>query len=344
MPIPLAVRLVDTFPFSEPYEADLLLLKLEAEDGLVDRWIIVENSYTFQGAYKGLHAADLIAGDDRFAPYRDRIQVITADRPLTPPDHGGGRDTDAFEHERWQRDLAMADVLALDDDTWVFCSDTDEHLDGRDDRRRAALDTLLTNGDTIVDIPFIRYWYDIDNRYEPILGCAAVRVGHLRAGTTVGAVRQGRNLQLPSASDADVIGFEYSSCLPTDEVMRKLDTQAHAGYSRDDLLAALRCNRRPASAAWGDRVRRTPHWFFDRVELTPWNSPASIRDDPDRLRTGIVDPAYEANRRSEHPELYGVRGVLTTAGDRVRSASTAGRRLGRRAVHKARRSVSRRSA
>ncbi len=36
------MKIIDTFPFSEPYEAEILLLKLQIEDSFVDEWIIVE--------------------------------------------------------------------------------------------------------------------------------------------------------------------------------------------------------------------------------------------------------------------------------------------------------------
>ena len=69
-------KIVDSFLFSEVFEKELLLLKFILEDQHIAEWIILENAYSFQGEYKGLHAQELINSDDRFLPFKDRITII----------------------------------------------------------------------------------------------------------------------------------------------------------------------------------------------------------------------------------------------------------------------------
>jgi len=57
-------KIVDSFLFSEVYETELLLLKFILENEGVDEWIILENSYSFQGNYTGLHAQKILDADD----------------------------------------------------------------------------------------------------------------------------------------------------------------------------------------------------------------------------------------------------------------------------------------
>src|SRR4051812_43876751 len=70
-------KIVDSFLFSEVFEKELLLIKFILEEPHVSEWLILENAYSFQGEYKGLHAETMINGDKRFLPYRDRITFIT---------------------------------------------------------------------------------------------------------------------------------------------------------------------------------------------------------------------------------------------------------------------------
>jgi len=68
---------VNSFLFSEPHEKELLLLKFILENDGVDEWILLENAYTQQGEYKGLHATKIVGEDNRFAPYRHKLTVIS---------------------------------------------------------------------------------------------------------------------------------------------------------------------------------------------------------------------------------------------------------------------------
>ena len=72
-----AVRVFDTFQFSEPHEASVLLAKLHIESELVEKWIVVENDYSIKGGWKGRHLESVLASDPRFEMFRDRIVLIS---------------------------------------------------------------------------------------------------------------------------------------------------------------------------------------------------------------------------------------------------------------------------
>ncbi|MCU0339535.1 MAG: hypothetical protein MUE30_06605, partial [Spirosomaceae bacterium] len=123
--------IIDTFLFSEPHEKESLLIKLILGGDFITEWIIVENEYTFQGEYKGVFAQQVLDGDERFAPFRDRIHVISASMKHPPIDYNRKDiDTQGMDSERRQRSLAQNYILSkYPDTTWVLLSDADEALD-----------------------------------------------------------------------------------------------------------------------------------------------------------------------------------------------------------------------
>ncbi|MGB6058132.1 MAG: hypothetical protein WBF71_07690, partial [Microthrixaceae bacterium] len=214
-------RIVATFPMSERYEADLLLLKLRLESQVVSEWIIVENSYSFQGTHIGLFAQELVDMDHRFGPYRERITVISAERAVRAFPPGNEADLAAFQVEHWQRDLAMDHVSALDPDVWIMVCDVDEMLDGTSPARMSELRSRLLDQKEVVQVSTQRYWYDFDNRYIPLYGIPLVRCGYLKGSDqTLSAVRRGFSGSLRTDWD-QIVAFEYTSCFGRDEIIRK---------------------------------------------------------------------------------------------------------------------------
>ena len=80
------MKILDFFLFSETYEKELLLLKLELEDAGVDEWLLLENAYSFQGAYTGLHAKALLDADPRFNRFRHKISIISKKKNRVDPE------------------------------------------------------------------------------------------------------------------------------------------------------------------------------------------------------------------------------------------------------------------
>lgn len=106
--------LVDAFIFFN--ELDILDLRLAELAPVVDRFILVEATSTFRGDPKPLFFAN---ARQRYAPYLDKITVVSVDLPVNP---------DPWVRERAQRN-AIADELAkcsLDPTDLVILSDADE--------------------------------------------------------------------------------------------------------------------------------------------------------------------------------------------------------------------------
>ena len=71
------MKIVDAFLFSEPHEKEVLLIKLNLGARHVAEWVLIENEYTHQAEPKGLFAREMLDGDSRFDPFRDRLTIIS---------------------------------------------------------------------------------------------------------------------------------------------------------------------------------------------------------------------------------------------------------------------------
>ena len=97
------MRIVDTFLFSEPHEKEVLLIKLNLGAHYVAEWVLVENEYTHQSEFKGLFAQQMIDGDPRFDPFKDRLRIISGTHPFPPVDRTQDVDEQGLAADRAQR-------------------------------------------------------------------------------------------------------------------------------------------------------------------------------------------------------------------------------------------------
>jgi len=104
--------LYDGFLFFNEFE--LLEIRLNELDGLVDRHVLVESSITFSGKPKPLYFWERHA---EFEKYRHKINYVAV---LNTPET-----TDPWERETFQRNAIMRGVNGSDDDL-LICSDVDE--------------------------------------------------------------------------------------------------------------------------------------------------------------------------------------------------------------------------
>ena len=165
------MKIVDSFLFSEPYEKEVLLTKMILGDQHTAEWIIVEGAYTFQGEYKGLHAQNVIDSDERFAPFRSRIHVITTTVANPALDYTRKDiDTQGMDSERRQRSLAREYIIGkYADDVWVLLSDSDEMLDlGEPEKQELLQQKIETNTNGLIFVPRRRFWYDFDNLWNAV--------------------------------------------------------------------------------------------------------------------------------------------------------------------------------
>lgn len=111
----------DCFTFFN--ELDLLEIRLNVLDSVVDRFVVVEATQTHQGKAKPLLLQENL---ERFARFRGKLIILVADNP--PALGGASRDVNGNDWtiENWQR-VKIDDALrqCRDDDT-ILVSDLDE--------------------------------------------------------------------------------------------------------------------------------------------------------------------------------------------------------------------------
>jgi hypothetical protein len=298
------MKVVDTFLFSEAYEAELLLTKLHLESPLVDEFVLIESSQTFRGEEKGLQARKMLESDERFSRFLSRITVFSHPGRLFegPP----GYNT-YYQNEERSRASCQAHVLAnYSDEDWVIVSDVDEAVDCCDTDRRCQFTECLSRSagnSASLEFGHYRYWYDFDNRcYWTGIRTPVIQVGTIRRG--LGSLncrsRPRHTVQLP-AGDRPLF-FEYTFCFPAEACWRKLNSFIHDGYTVEELEKSLATNHWVKSAARGERPgERGDEDWFETVELTEQNSPQYVRDNLARLKTNLIPKDYRENRK----RLYG---------------------------------------
>lgn len=300
------MKIVDSFLFSEPYEKELLLLKFILEDNGICEWIIIENAYSFQGSYKGLHARNLIESDVRFEPYRNKIKIISVDKPTDVLEKDKLLDDKSFKHEYWQRDLALDYFLEnYNNEDWIIISDVDESLDCTDKNRFSELLSRATDiKNNILHVSTKRYWFDFDNEYKIIYGIPMCRKQYLLSNN-----KKLHEVRVMFHADLkmrwrNIIGFEYTSCFKIDEIIRKINTYAHTSLQVSELEQSLRCNHRTISKYYPVQIQNNKRFFLETVKLTRENSPQYVRDNLAFLKTNNIDKNYKENRRADYPELF----------------------------------------
>lgn len=311
------MKIIDTFLFSEPFEANLLWLKLSLEEAFVHEWVILENEYTFQGEYKGLWAESVLTKDERFSKFRDRIRIIQgAFKPQEVYNQDGVFDQITLRSEDAQRELARAYILkTYTDEDYVLISDVDEMLDCTCTEKIEMLSKKIEQDKKgIVRIPRTRFWYDFDNLWLMSRSTPLVSVRLLREDSRpVGVMR--KQTTGPSKEWPRKVLFEYSFCFTRKEIMRKYDSQSHTGYKLDDIQRGLLCNHVPVSSLRDTQMSLDPSLWLEKIELNEKNSPALVRDNLSTLKVNSVDNEYVKNRMLYYPEFFprrGFRRILMT--------------------------------
>jgi Glycosyltransferase family 17 len=303
------MRIIDTFLFSEPYEKEVLLVKLILESPKITEWILVENEYTIQGEYKGVFAEEVINGDERFAPFRDRLHIISGKLKFPKIDYTRSDiDAQGMRAERLQRSLARDYIIQkYNDNDWVMISDADEMLDFDTTPANYELlcQKLKASKDGMVFIPRHRFWYDFDNHWYAMRSTPIVTVAQIRAAEGDSAVGFLRSEHIGySAVWERKILFEYSYCYPKEHIIRKFRSYPHGGTTDREIEQSIRCNHIPISSFRKKKLDLHPELWMDKVAIDEHNSPRYVREHIERLRTFVVDPNYLQNRKDDYPHLY----------------------------------------
>lgn len=319
-----AIRVFDAFQFSEAHEVPLLLAKLTIEEPLVERWVIVENTFTHKGDPKEARLRQILDEDHRFAPFRDRIDVVRLTTNFVEeyrhrrrdwlelqakrlsPVHDDRRARTVFEErphlhaEQRQRDAALAVVTEVGGGAgWVVVSDIDEFLDVSKAAVRDQVVAALRTGATVTRFRRQRFNYDIDNFCPAVrfVGCASV--DHLRrTGRGLQSVRTSQDGLLPTL---DPLVFEYSFCYPRAALDRKLATYIHTDPGAGPVDIALECNH----GFFGSTPTTIDidQWYAKR-SIEELGAPDYVLDHAAELTTGNVNPDYAEARLRRYPHLF----------------------------------------
>jgi len=294
------MKVVDTFLFSEPYEAEVLLVKFHVQNAGVDEFVGIECDYTFRGEQKGHHLQALLDTDERFAPFRNKTRVLTINDNLFEKlcDKHGEKDYFKVEHASRAACFEYIDAKYEDDDR-ILLSDADEMLDFNDARRYNALMELFnTRTQESLDIQNFKFWYDFDNLcYWPDKFIATHSLKHLRDDR---AQFDNKNGGCQQCRCAIPLAFEYAYCFPFEDNWKKLNSFAHDNYTREALEKGLKFNHWHREPARGERLGQTIYDFFETVKLNDDNSPKYVRDNLDTLKLNNIPEHYRYNRFMEY--------------------------------------------
>jgi hypothetical protein len=302
------MKIIDTFLFSEPFEKEILFIKIFLGANIVNEWLIIENSFTFQGKYKGLFAQDIINSDSRFEPYRSRIKIISENYN---PKNEASSDSEAFKVEYWQRNLATKFINNLTDEDYFFISDADECVDGTDEKRKEELlNALKKNPYNIYHVSCLRYWYDFDNQYEILYGIPLVSVRYFKASGKQISEHRKENIGPCKQKWNNIICFEYSHCLDMASIVQKYSSFSHIGATLSDIKEGLMNNCRILPQNKKQRLDYGPRNFFKIVQLNNYNSPSYVRENLNSLKTRTVDVNYSENRKKNFPEIFSTKNII----------------------------------
>jgi beta-1,4-mannosyl-glycoprotein beta-1,4-N-acetylglucosaminyltransferase len=236
----------DCFTFYD--ELDLLELRLEILDAVVDRFVLCESPFTFRGDPKPLAFAN--AGD-RFAKWRDRIIALVYPKPA---------DTNPWINEWGQRDHLIAGLADCAGDDLVLIGDCDEIPDPANVALRPARGNILVHRQ--------RYSEGYVNRVsgDPWPGTRSIAAGDIARYHSLSEVRKRPLASLESVDG----GWHFTSLGGSAVREKKIRSSSHSEvdirYYRDlrriDVTFAHTGGgaRMAIDATFPDPIRNDPRW------------------------------------------------------------------------------------
>jgi hypothetical protein len=311
-------RIFGVFLFSEPHEADVMLAKLHVERDLVTSWVAVENAYTQKGEWKGNHLRSLLAEDERFAPFRDRLTVISLERQFVSEFKASTRDRigkvarqvlrssaalRAYKEMPFhyaamsQREAATEPVRDLAaGNGWVIVTDIDEMVDGSTVHRRETLEKAMSSA-KVLHLPRRRFVYDFDNvsmaqfRHVPMIHITALK-GSMRLFDL-------RQSQIGVPTGLEPLAYEYSYCFSREVIARKLATFSHVDADSGAIDRALECNH----GIVAEGLPKDYHWY-EKMSAEQAEHPTYVAERMDSLKTNVVAHDYHVARARTYPDLF----------------------------------------
>lgn len=214
---PRRPRVFDTFPFFN--ELEMLELRLNVLDDVVDRFVLVESTVTYSGSPKPMWYAD---HRSRFDRWRDRIEHVIVD---DTPDTGAWR----WGREHHQRDAIARGLASARCDDIVLVSDVDEIPDPEAvaQQRRGGYHQ-----------EFFLYYLNARHMNEDWIGSVGLYAFQL-AARGAQAVRDRRH----GYERIERGGWHFSYAMSPDRIRTKLHAFSHAEYDTPEIAAAVESRR-----------------------------------------------------------------------------------------------------
>jgi beta-1,4-mannosyl-glycoprotein beta-1,4-N-acetylglucosaminyltransferase len=210
-------RIFDAFLFFN--ELEMLELRLNILDPVVDRFVLVESTVTFSGRPKPLYYAE---HQVRFAPWRDKIIHVVVD---DTPDTGAWR----WGREYFQRDQIMRGLLQCRCDDIVLLSDCDEIPDPAAVRARAR------GG---YHQEYMLYYLNCRHMSEDMIGTAALYYFQFAAFGPQ-ATRH-RRWGFPRIERG---GWHFAYAMSPERIRAKLRAFSHDEFDTPEVAAAIEGRR-----------------------------------------------------------------------------------------------------
>ena len=259
-------KVYDCFPFAG--EIDILILRLNTHNPVVDYFVIVESNLSHAG-----HPRKLCFDphDPRLLPFVKKIRyVLVTDFPGNDP----------WQNEHWQRNAIVRALWDAKPNDLILISDCDEII-----RPKCITSAKHQQGADLFGFQqpiYFCYMNNINVEGSPnqIWG-VAVRYRKLQERTATDYRLMIRGLGLQNIWWYKDAGWHYSYMMTTERIAEKIRNFAHQEYNNDEVLSNL--NPEMRARAGEDLLGRA--WM--RWKLL---SPSEV-DTPDYVRTNM--PQYQ---------------------------------------------------
>lgn len=217
-------KVYDTFSFFN--ELDLLDIRLNVLDDVVDVFVICESSETHSGKAKPLYLYnEIVENPERYAKFKDKIILLCYD--------GNLGDVDSWVREKEQRNYLKEGLLNCNDNDIIMVSDADEIPSIK------IINELKTNYKEPIQLLQKQFYYYLNEKAEMLSTHPDFKAYPIWTNTRLGKFSDikhqtmdeyRRNGYYPIIED----GWHFSYLGGTDKIIHKLESFAHVEFSGEE--------------------------------------------------------------------------------------------------------------
>lgn len=224
----------DCFAFFN--ELELLELRLHELDSVVDRFVLVEATRTFQKEPKPLYFE---INKSRFSKFLPKIEHVIVDE--YPGFFAKFRVPRPWDYDNHQKEQILRGLKNAKPDDWIVVSDLDEipnpqkvlecaKQDGIHVFRQKLFYYYLNCWVTDYEEPVV-----LENNYKPWNGSVMLRHRDLLKVKTIKEARNQRDLKPPQVHYIPEGGWHFSYMGGVERVIQKIEAYAHTEVNKDHL-------------------------------------------------------------------------------------------------------------